>query len=254
MEFLKVTEIVKDIPHISTNKAKLLYDFVKQNKFKNILELGFAHGKSTCYMAGAIDENEEGLITTIDRYSANEKKPNIYDLLEKVQLKQYVKPILCNTSYNWELMKIIEQQTDLGVCKPVFDFCFIDGAHTWEVDGLAFFLVDKLLKPGGWVLFDDLDWTYAGSPALKNTEFVQKLPEDEKDTPQVEKVFSLLVTQHVNFENFIIKDGWGWVQKKSFNKEADKGHNNIVNQIYLQQSIKQDIVSILRKIKNKVKV
>ncbi|MGL5809687.1 MAG: hypothetical protein ACRCYQ_07075, partial [Nocardioides sp.] len=75
----------------------------------------------------------------------------------------------------------------------VFDFAFIDGAHSWFVDGLAFFLVDKLLKPGAWVLFDDLDWTYATSPTLSQTELVRSMPEDERNTPQIGKVFELLV-------------------------------------------------------------
>ena len=67
-------------------------------------------------------------------------------------------------SYLWRLMKIIEQNSE-----PIYDFIFIDGGHDWYTTGYAFFLVDKLLKPGGYILFDDLDWTVYTSPtANKN--------------------------------------------------------------------------------------
>ena len=43
---------------------------------------------------------------------------------------------------------------------PKFDFCYIDGGHNWSDTGFAFFLVDRLLKSNGIIVFDDLDWTY----------------------------------------------------------------------------------------------
>ena len=35
-------------------------------------------------------------------------------------------------------------------------------ASVWFI-GFAFFLVDRLLAPGGWMVFDDMDWTFASS-------------------------------------------------------------------------------------------
>jgi hypothetical protein len=52
-------------------------------------------------------------------------------------------------------MKLLEVHAD-----PIYDFCYIDGGHSWDVSGFGFFLVEKLVRPGGWLLFDDLDWTY----------------------------------------------------------------------------------------------
>jgi transposase-like protein len=43
--------------------------------------------------------------------------------------------------------------------KPGFDFCFLDGSHSWEVDGLAFYLVAGTMPVGGLFIFDDLDWS-----------------------------------------------------------------------------------------------
>ena len=47
-------------------------------------------------------------------------------------------------SYNWSLMHVLEHSGG-----PVYDYVFIDGAHTWAHDALAFHLADRLLLPGG---------------------------------------------------------------------------------------------------------
>jgi predicted O-methyltransferase YrrM len=147
---------------------------------------------SASYIAASLKDNGSGQLTTIDLDSARERDPHIEELLEAAGLLDWVHPIYTPTSYTWELMHMLERQRQ---GEWLFDFAFIDGAHSWFVDGLAFFLVDKLLKPGAWILFDDLDWTYATSPTLRETDFVRSIPEDERTTPQIGKVFDLLVRQ-----------------------------------------------------------
>jgi predicted O-methyltransferase YrrM len=56
MKFNNVHQIVKDYPYIVSRNAEKLYNFIIENKLSNILELGFAHGKSSCYIAAALDE------------------------------------------------------------------------------------------------------------------------------------------------------------------------------------------------------
>jgi hypothetical protein len=46
---------------------------------------------------------------------------------------------------------------------PIFDYCFLDGAHTFSIDALNFFLCDKLTRIGGFIDFDDYNWTLRGS-------------------------------------------------------------------------------------------
>jgi len=131
-------------------------------------------------------------------------------LLDKFNLKDLVQVFYEPTSYTWRLMKLIEEDPT-----PSFDFCYLDGAHNWYVDGFAFFLVDKLLQNNAWIIFDDLNWTYNTSPSLKNTDRVKNLPEDERSVPQVKKVYDLLVRTHPNYGNSKIKGGWGYAQKLS---------------------------------------
>jgi predicted O-methyltransferase YrrM len=209
MNIDQIEESVRGIPHMKRAQAETITNLIIENKFKNILELGFRHGVSTCYMAGALDELGCGQITTVDRISAREVEPDIEQLLDRLNLSRYVEVYYEPTSYIWRLMKMLESNHP-----PCFDFCYLDGAHDWYTDGFAFFLVDKLLMEGGLIVFDDLDWTYRTSPALKDKPIVKRMPKEEQETPQVRKVFELLVKTHPGYTDFKEAKGWAYATKK----------------------------------------
>lgn len=56
MRLYEIKQEVENIPHMSFTQAKVMTDVILENQFHSILELGFDHGVSTCYMAGALDE------------------------------------------------------------------------------------------------------------------------------------------------------------------------------------------------------
>jgi predicted O-methyltransferase YrrM len=178
---------------------------------ENVLELGFAHGTSTAYIAAALQERGEGTVTSIDRGSALERRPNILEVTRRLGIERYVQPIVAERSYNWELMHLIERQQEEGAA-GWFDFCFVDGGHIWETDGFAFFLVDKLLRPDRWILFDDLHWTQELSPNLSPDE-AKTIPEEERRTPQMLKVFDLLVRDHPSYTDFRMMGSYAWAYK-----------------------------------------
>ena len=198
----------------SADAGRFLYDLVSQPEIENVLELGFAHGTSTAYMAAALAEKGVGSITTIDRASALSREPNLHQVLEELGLQAQVRALVDSSSYNWEMMRILERQTSDGVTTPCFDFCFIDGAHTWETDGFAFLLVDRLLREDRWVLFDDLGWSMAKSPSTKSEKF-DTLSADELNTPQISQVFDLLVRSHPSYEAFVVTGSYGWAYKSA---------------------------------------
>jgi predicted O-methyltransferase YrrM len=214
MKIDEIRQTVDGLPFMTFPQAKTITDIIVENQFKNILELGFHHGVSTCYMAGAIDELGGGNITTIDLISKSKIEPNINDLLNKLGLVKFVTAIYEPTSYTWRLMKMLEEDPS-----PRFDFCYLDGAHSWFVDGFAFFLIDRLLKPGGLILFDDINWTYDIS-SLRDTQQVKQMPQDERSIPQVRKIYELLVKPHPSYGEFIEKDGWAYARKTSTETKA----------------------------------
>jgi predicted O-methyltransferase YrrM len=209
MEIEKIRAKVDGIPHMTFAQAKAMTALILEHKPGHILELGFRHGVSTCYMAGAMDEIGGGHITTIDLASARDAEPNVLNLLETLGLSNFVTAYFEPTSYTWRLMRMLEAEQH-----PRFDLCYIDGAHDWATDGFAFFLVDRLLAPGDLIIFDDLDWTYGRSPALRDTDKVRCMPEEERSLPQIRKVFELLVVTHPGYGDFMEKDGWAYARKK----------------------------------------
>jgi predicted O-methyltransferase YrrM len=217
LKFEQAHQFLTGIPYIRPRAARRLYQFVLDAGVADILELGFAHGTSTCYMAAALDERGAGSIVTIDRPQARDLEPSLETLLERMGLWRFVRPIYADVSYTWELMKIIQSSTVAGICHPQFDFGFIDGAHTWETDGLAFFLADKLLRTGGWLLFDDLVWRMSDDPRMLAHSSVRALPREVRDTPQVARIFELLVCQHPSYSQVKVEEAWsrtwGWARK-----------------------------------------
>lgn len=104
-------------------------------------------------------------------------------------------------SYNWSLMQLLQERA-----APVFDYVFVDGAHTWAHDALAFFLIDRLLQPGGYIDFDDYTWTLRSSPSMNPAAFpeVEQLyTDDQIDTAQVALVVDLLVRLDPGYEEVV---------------------------------------------------
>jgi predicted O-methyltransferase YrrM len=228
------------IPHMTLPQATAVTELILDNKFQSILELGFRHGVSTCYMAAALRElGEDGHITTIDLVGAQSAEPNIEQLLQRHGLSELVTVFYEPQSYVWRLMKLLEEDPT-----PRFDMCYIDGAHSWYVDGFAFFLVDKLLKPGGLIILDDLDWTFA--TYMYHTPLVAAMPEEEKWVPQVRKVYELLVKPHTSYGRFEQKDGWAYAWKIS--EEATSQSTVVRSEIvYEKVGLGQALLEISKK-------
>lgn len=218
MKFEDAKQLLDGIPFIDPQRARTLYDFILETRPQQCLELGFAHGTSSCYIAAALDEIGSGHLTSVDLTADQvDFDPSLETLLEKTGLGDYVTIQRERNSYTWFLKKAIEANTHDGNCQPVYDFCFIDGAKNWTIDGMAFFLVDKLLKMDGWILFDDMNWTYAemgiGRDDVDGVT-IRSLSEDERRQPHIERIFSLLVMQHPDYGEFKIEDDvWGWAHK-----------------------------------------
>lgn len=221
MKFKQVEIAVKGVPFISGENSKKLYDFIIKNKFKNILELGIAHGTASCFIAAAIDEIGEGKLTCVDLIDVQDVfKPSIEEQLSKLNLNKYVEIHRMKSGYNWFLHDDITEcsKNNNKICIPKYDLIIIDGPKNWTIDSSSFFLADKLLKENGWVIWDDYKWTYKNVDSKRDvTDGIshRTLSDDELKIPHIQEIFNLLVMQHPNYGNFIIqKEGdWAWAQK-----------------------------------------
>ncbi len=66
MKAIDVKQHVGKTPYMKLKKANFFYDLIEAHQLRSILELGFFHGVSTVYLAGALEEIGGGKITTID--------------------------------------------------------------------------------------------------------------------------------------------------------------------------------------------
>jgi predicted O-methyltransferase YrrM len=250
MIFEDIVQHLQDIPHIPPDRGKLLYDFITETRPERILELGFAHGTSACYMAAALQEIGAGHILTIDNQSARQRDPNLPSLIERTGLASFIDPVFARRSYTWELMKLLEQQTVAGRTEPCFDFVFIDGAHTWDADGFAFLLADRLLKPGGHVLFDDVTWTPS---ECAEEDWVKAMPQEEHDVAHVEKVLQLLVVPDQNYRDFESDGVWAWARKKPASQVAED-RSGVVAALYARSNAARRSFMVRRYVKRLFRV
>jgi predicted O-methyltransferase YrrM len=214
VKFRDVEEQVRGIPFTSAERGRELYDFVMEMKPQRCLELGFAHGVSTCYIAAALQEVGNGRIDAVDLVEPV-RDPCAEELLIRCGLAGQVDIFRERNSYTWFLKKEIETNTGTeGICIPCYDFIFVDGPKNWTIDGAAFFMADKLLKPGGVILFDDYNYAYGSADGATDGITHRELSDDERTEPHVKAIFHLLVMQHPKYGAFeIVNEQWAWAKK-----------------------------------------
>lgn len=222
MRFDEVAERVSGIPFMEPALGRRVYDHIRATSPDQVLELGTAHGVSAAYMAAALEANGRGYLTTVDHRGAS-FEPTPQQVLERAGLSHRVTIVREHSSYNWFLKQRIQAASDEhGNCEPIYDFAYLDGAHNFTVDGLAVVLVEKLLRPDGWLLMDDLEWTYRDNPWFEpllgpdgHARPFGPLSDDERAASQVRAVFELVAKQLPAFTRFIDEDRWyGWAQKR----------------------------------------
>ena len=148
----QITEKYKDLPYMDHKRALYLRKIIHQYKLKSLCELGHYHGKSSIYLGAILEEQGFGKLLTFDIIS-NKVSPNIKELIKEYNLEKYVIPIVSEEGYAWDLARLINNRNQS------FDFCYIDGGHTFESTTIAFVLTDILLEKNGILIFDDISWT-----------------------------------------------------------------------------------------------
>ena len=207
--FDEVAQAVAGIPFMAPAQGRLIYDHLRATGARDVLELGTAHGVGAAYMAAS-----GATVTTVD-FAGASYDPSPEETARRAGVQ--VKIVREFSTYNWWLKEQIAGRSDAhGNVEPAYDFVYLDGAKNWTIDGLAVVLVEKLLRPGGWLLMDDLHWTYAQDPGRGATDGIvhRELSEPERTEPHLRAVFDLIVAQHPSFTELRRQDEWwGWARK-----------------------------------------
>lgn len=195
------TEPGIDYPtHLSVHGANnTTIDFVSSTSVRCIAEIGIYEGDTSVHFADHLGEKGQ-----LHLYDFEERVDAVADRLAARGFDGVVKHGTTHKtfdSYNWSLMQTLEEHEE-----PIFDYVFLDGAHTWHHDALAFLLVDRLLVPGGYVDFDDYEWTLAGSPSLNPLAFPRTKDDytaEQIDARQVELIVDLLVRRDDRYTEIV---------------------------------------------------
>ena len=217
MEFQAVAEAVAGVPYMTATLGRRVYDHVRATRPAQALELGTAHGVGAAYIAAAMQANGTGALTTVDHGGAA-FDPSPESVLARAGLAHRVTVVRAHSSYDWYLKEQLQRVCDVeGNASPYLDFCYLDGCKNFSVDGLAVVLIERLLRPGGWLLMDDLEWTYESNPWIAPSGDGRPfgpLSRAERTEPHLLAVFELVLKALPSFTRLVREDAWyGWAQK-----------------------------------------
>jgi predicted O-methyltransferase YrrM len=165
-----------------------------------------------------MEANGPGTLVSVDSSVFPWTDPSPGEVLERAGLRHRVTLDRRYSTYTWFLKEQLARCSDEhGNCTPPYDFCFLDGSKNWTIDGLAVLVIERLLRPGGWLLLDDLDWRYADRPQATGSHYFVSLGQlsyAEREEPHMRAVFDLLIRPHPSFTELRIEDEWwAWARK-----------------------------------------
>lgn len=149
----------------------------KKNENRNIIvgEVGIGMGATAVEVCKYLAEE--------DTYMCFDFEERVVDLLHDLNK---VPSICCKLigkgnshkfydSYNWNLSDMLFQMRNDNL-DGFFDVVYLDGSHSFAHDATACCLLKELLKPNGYIVFDDVFWSYDKNPesAASLTEFYTK--------------------------------------------------------------------------------
>jgi len=135
--------------HIPEDEGEFLQTMIKGTQPKVSLEVGCAYGISSLYICEALREVNATKHIIIDVYQ-HDGFAGIG--LLNLQRAGYGDLIEFHSTFSYKALPFLIEGA------VAIDFAFIDGEHTFDYGLVDFFFVDKLLRPGGIVVLDDLTY------------------------------------------------------------------------------------------------
>jgi predicted O-methyltransferase YrrM len=223
-EFEQLVCRIGDTPWMAPHQGRRIWRHFLRFRPELALDVGTCYGTSAAYMAGACKINGVGRVVTVDSGQFDEAVDVVkwcQVLWDRCGVSDYIDMVrIPHSNYAWWLMEQVAARSSSGTCEPAYDFAYLDGAKLLALDTAAVVFIEQLLRPGGWLLMDDLDWTAEQHPEMvpvvvyPATETSYRFSEAERTTAHLRAVFDLVVKQHPSFTTFIEQDGqWGWAQK-----------------------------------------
>lgn len=179
-----------------------------------VAEIGIGYGATALQILKLLGEG--------DVYYVFSREGDIKDFVEDLQTYDFgikCRVVACGNSnyaldsYNWNLSNMVFEMRERHKA-GIFYVVYLDGSHTLVHDGLAVCLLKELIKDGGYLVLDDLFWSFAKSPTVRQVGF-KMFPKEQAEDCQIFRVQELFLTNDPNWERLSSpKDCRGIFQKR----------------------------------------
>lgn len=166
----------------SPQKAATLIDLVFKTQAKTIVEIGVFGGKSLIPMAFALKAQGEGIVIGIDPWSAAESTVGEMDEANREWWAKIdheaIYQGLKGSVKEFKLQKhvrLIKASSAEAEAIPSIDILHIDGNHSEVTSVFDVLKWVPMVRSGGLIIFDDLDWATTKKASSLLDEYADKL-------------------------------------------------------------------------------
>ena len=199
--------------NVDMKEGQFLIKLIQEYKPKNTIEIGCAYGISSLFICSALEKLKNPHHTIIDAWQnesfknigvSNLKKAgiNFFELIEG--LSEIILPQLLSEGKK-------------------YDFCFIDGNHTFDHTLIDFFYLNRMIDVGGIIVFDDV-----GMPSIN------KLIRYILNYPAYQQI------GNVKYKLSVKKEIFNWVVKRPLGLFSTLLTNKLKYQVFSSSVITSD--------------
>jgi hypothetical protein len=102
-------------------------------------------------------------------------------------------------SYAWSLANFSIKTCGEANRTGVWDAIYLDGAHTFQVDGPATCVLKEMVKTGGYLVFDDVKWSLASSPTMNTSAVREFYTSEQMEAQHVSLILDLFMRTDSRF-------------------------------------------------------
>lgn len=144
-------ELITSHSEIKHDVGALLQRLITESRARTCLEVGMAFGISSLFMCDALAAIPDSRLIVIDPAQNDPRWWKGFGL-HNVRTAGYERMVEFHELPSYQALALLDRD------RRSIDFAFIDGRHRFDYVMTDFFFIDKLLKVGGLMVFDDADW------------------------------------------------------------------------------------------------
>jgi predicted O-methyltransferase YrrM len=111
-------------------------------------------------------------------------------------------------SYSWPLAKLAIEEINRGG-SGIFDLAYLDGGHVFHHDAPACVALKELIRPGGYLVLDDVHWSFAKSRSAnpgRKPEIRDRYTQEQIETSHVKMVDRLIMKNDPRFTQIFLSE------------------------------------------------